>query len=244
MDIPIVSFITLIFLELILSIDNLIFISTLMLSVEKKYRLHIKIIGLSFAFAFRVLFLLLVNYLVKLNTTLFSLMSLDFSYKEMLFLTGGLFLIYKSGKQVIKIVFNLKNMIEDKMQNIECIDKKAEFNKKIFFTTICQIILIDCIFSLDSVIVAVALVPDVKLIILAVMFSMIFLLFSIDKISDLLSKYQNIRLLAMTFILVLGFVFVLNGFSIYISKSYINTALISCVIFSILDNLRIKNANK
>ena len=148
MDIPILSFITLIFLELILSIDNLIFISTLMLSVEKKYRLNIKIIGLSFAFAFRAFFLFLVNYLIKLNTTLFSFMNLNFSYKEMLFLIGGLFLIYKSGKQVIQIVLNSKNMIENKMQNIECIDKKVEFSKKIFFTTVCQIIFIDCIFHL------------------------------------------------------------------------------------------------
>jgi predicted tellurium resistance membrane protein TerC len=234
------SIIALIFLEIILSIDNLIFISTLMTSVDKRYREIVKIIGISLALIMRLSLLFVVNHLMAIDKTFFYIGSMEITYKEFLFIIGGFFLIYKASGEARKIVMN-----EHEIHNTP---KKLIANEnsalKVFINSILQIIVVDLIFSIDSVIVAIALVNDMKIIIIATLVSMATLLVSTTFLSKILTKYPSLKLLAMAFIIAIGIVFVLDGFEVHVERSYIHVALVFALIFEIFDIIRLKNLDE
>ena len=238
-EVSVSSLISLIFLEIILSIDNLIFISTLMSNVDKKYRETIKFIGIGFALAIRLGLLFVVTHIMSMNHAFFHLGSIEITYKEFLFIVGGFFLIYKAASEAQKIVMN-EIESNDKPRTIKTENSSAI---KIFIFSVAQIIFIDLIFSIDSVIVAIALVPDIKVIIMATLVSMATLLVSTNFLAKILTKYPSLKLLAMAFIIAIGIVFVLDGFGIHIERGYIHVALFFSLIFEILDIMRLKNLN-
>jgi predicted tellurium resistance membrane protein TerC len=237
--IPMTSIISLIFLEIILSIDNLVFISTLMANVDKKYRETIKVIGVSLALGLRFGLLFFVTHIMSMNGHFFNLGSMDITYKEFLFIIGGFFLIYKAASEARKIIMNEIDIPAEK----KVIETQGLSTKMIFIKSIFQIIFIDLIFSIDSVIVAVALVQDIKIIIFATLVSMATLLVSTNFLANILIKYPSLKLLAMAFIIAIGIVFVLDGFEIHIERAYIHFALFFSLIFEIFDIVRLKNIN-
>lgn len=240
-DISITSIVTLIFLEIILSIDNLIFIATISSKMKGRYKELTKIVGLSLAFGMRILLLMFMDFVFKIKATFIHLGSIEITYKEFIFIAGGLLLIYKSGLESKKIILaEDENNHHDETQIIDA--KNSEI--KNFLYAIFQITFIDLIFSVDSVIVAIALVPDIKIVIFAVSISILTLFFSVNKLADTLDKYPNIRLLAMIFIIGVGALFILHGFEIYVSKNYLNVAFFFSIIFVICDIIRSRNTEK
>jgi predicted tellurium resistance membrane protein TerC len=225
------SFISLVFLEIILSIDNLIFISILISNVHSKYSKYIKFVGLIGAFSIRILLLFLINFVLHLKNSLLSIGQFNFSYKEIIFFLGGIFLIYKSAQEVYKIISHISEI-----KSQPKINKSSEWKKFIF--AVLQVIAIDFVFSLDSILVAIVMVQDIKLIIGAVLIAMTILFVSVDKVGEIMQKHQNIKLLANLFVLALGVVFVLESFGVHVPKSYLNTGLFSCMVFAGLDAYR------
>ena len=264
MTISIVSVLTLILLEIILSIDNLIFIATVSEKMNGRFKEPIKIFGLtielfsravtvvritglSMAFLMRGIFVFSIDWILKLKTAFLTIGSYEITYKELVFILGGLLLIYKSGMEVKKII-SCKDDDDQQKSDVDSHDKNIKSNTRsdiaAFFISICQILLIDLIFSIDSVLIAIALVPDVKIIMLTVFISMVTLFFSLNKLSYVMKKYQNLKLLAMLFIIGVGLIFISSGFELYINKNYLNAAFVFSLIFAICDILRMKNKEK
>jgi predicted tellurium resistance membrane protein TerC len=287
MEISFISVITLILLEIILSIDNLIFIVTVSERMHGRFKEPIKIfgfeinlysrvvslvrgVGLSMAFLMRGVFVFSIDWIFSLKQSLFKIGKHDISYKELIFIAGGVLLIYKSGMEFKKILFcedekidniyKQKNLIDNQNtkentvnENIKekiNLDEQNKTQSKTksdviaFITAILQILLIDLIFSIDSVLIAIALVPDVKIIMLAVFISMLSLFFSLNTLSYFMKKYQNLKLLAMLFIIGVGFIFIFNGFGIKIDKAYLNASFVFSLIFAICDIIRIQKKEK
>ena len=277
MEISIISVITLILLEIILSIDNLIFVVTISERMSGRFKKPVKffgltialflravflvrVVGLSMAFFMRGVFVFSMDSIFKMKTTFFKIGSQDITYKELIFILGGLLLIYKSGMEAKRIVLcsdedRDRKIEEAKLKDSEIADKNStsdnEKNKAItrsdfiaFFIAIFQIILVDLVFSIDSVLIAIALVPDVRIIMLAVFISMVTLFFSLDALSKIMKKYQNLKLLAMLFIIGIGLLFIFKGFGLDINKNYLNASFIFSLIFTIFDIIRRKNRAK
>lgn len=231
------TILSLVFLEIILSIDNLIFISALVSGLHGRYKEIAKFIGLSVALVARIALLFGLNHLMVLDKVFYTInfIAMEVTYKEMIFIIGGIFLVYKGLGGVIAIAKNEEIGTEELQLN------KANSKLKNFLVVVFKIIMIDFIFSLDSIMVALALTPSLGIVIVATLISMVTLLISTNILSKILIKFPSLKLLAMCFIVMLGLVFVLDGFEIHIDKSYMHSALLFAVIFEIFDIIRIKN---
>lgn len=213
----ILSFITLTILEIVLGIDNLIFISLITCKLPKENRNKVRILGLSLALIIRVLMLFSLSWVITLTEPLFFLGSLGFSFKNLLLLAGGIFLVIKSGKEIYHDVTGGAHDESD--------DKKDSALKITFTGAIIQIIAIDFVFSFDSVITAVAMTNNLHIIIAAVVISMIIMLLSSESISGFLIKYPSLKIIALALIFLVGVILLADGFNIHISKTYLYFSL-------------------
>ena len=210
------SLVTLTFLEIVLGIDNLIFISLAVAKLPKRNRNSARIFGLSLALIIRVLMLLTLSWVMGLTQPLFYLGELGFSFKNFLLIFGGLFLIVKSGLEIINDIFFDHKESQD--------DKKINAAKNMF-AAVLQIILIDFVFSFDSVITAVGMTNNIPVIVTAIVISMLVMLFASEKISYILNHYPSLKIVALAFIFMIGVILLADGFHIMISKGYLYFAL-------------------
>jgi len=210
------SFLTLTFLEIILGIDNLIFIALAVNKLDKKNRQSARLFGLSLALIIRILMLMTLSWVMTLTEPLFYLGEVGFSFKNFLLISGGLFLIVKSGWEVISDVF-LKIDQENK--------QVKSSGKKNYLAAILQITLIDFVFSFDSVITAIGMTNNIPVIIAAVIISMIVMLLASEKISHFLHTYPSLKIVALAFIFMIGVILLADGFHIVISKGYLYFSL-------------------
>lgn len=211
------TFVTLTILEIILGIDNLIFISLVTSKLPKKNRRKARVFGLSLALVIRIMMLLTLSWIISLKKPLFHIGELGFSYKSLLMLGGGLFLIIKSGKEIYHDVFLGATQ--------ESPDSKNTVVKATISSAIMQIILVDFVFSFDSVITAVAMTDNLYIIVAAIVISMIVMLLSSESISAFLLKYPSLKIVALALIFLVGFILVADGFDIEISKTYLYFSL-------------------
>lgn len=212
------SLATLTFLEIILGIDNLIFISLVTYKLPKKSRNKARVFGLSLALIIRVLMLLTLSWIMTLTEPLFYLMDHGFSFKNFLLIIGGLFLVVKSSYEIINdVFFHSTNNHKDSHDQSD--------DKKNILAAILQITLIDFIFSFDSVITAVAMTNNIPIMIAAIVISMIIMLFSSEKISSFLAHYPSLKIVALAFIFMVGAILLCDGFNWHISKTYLYFAL-------------------
>jgi predicted tellurium resistance membrane protein TerC len=209
------SIITLTFIEIILGIDNLIFIAIAVAKLPAKQRKKARIFGLSLALIIRVLMLLTLSWIMTLTTPLFYIASSAFSFKSFLLIFGGLFLIIKSAYEIIG------DLIPKKHQE----DKKSVNVSKTMIAAIAQISLIDFVFSFDSVITAIAMTNNIPVIVIAICISMIAMLMASEKISYFLKEYPSLKIVALAFIFMVGVILVADGLSIKISKGYLYFSL-------------------
>lgn len=210
------SFATLTFLEIILGIDNLIFIALIVQKLPQKFRKSARVIGLSLAFVIRVLMLLTLSWVMGLNEPLVYLGEIGFSYKDFLLISGGVFLIVKSAGEIVRdIFFGIRDTKDAKEIRVG----------ETFATAVLQITLIDFIFSFDSVITAVGMTSNIPVIIAAVVISMLLMFIASGFISSFLTKYPSLKIVALAFIFMVGVILLGDGLHIHISKGYLYFSL-------------------
>ncbi len=205
---------TLTLLELVLGIDNIIFISILVSKLPRDKQEMARRIGLFMAMFLRIALLLLLSYIIGLVEPLFSVMDQAFSGRDLILLAGGLFLIWKSTAEIHQ---SLEGEDEDHATNI-----KPKVN---LIATIVQIIIIDLVFSLDSIITAVGMVDDVRIMIAAVVISLGLMMLFARAIGEFVEAHPSIKMLALSFLVVVGVVLVAEGLGHHVPKGYIYFAM-------------------
>ncbi len=226
----IVPFLTLCALELVLGIDNVIFISILSGRLPPEKRNKARTVGLSLAVGTRILLLLSLSWIIGLTAPWFTVFEQEISGRDFILLIGGLFLIAKSTHE-----------IHHKLEGDEEITQGKTTTS--FANVIFQILLLDIVFSLDSVITAVGMVESIAIMIAAVLVSTAVMIFSAKTISEFVERHPTIKMLALSFLLLIGVTLIVEGFDQHISKGYIYFAMAFSLFVEIL-NIRLRKTNK
>ncbi len=224
-----IALFTLTTLEIVLGIDNIIFISILAGRLPESQRDRARLIGLAVAMITRILLLLSINWVIGLKDPLFDIAGHDFSGRDLILLGGGLFLIYKATTEI-------HAKLEGEEHHESAGGKVASFGGVIF-----QIMLLDIVFSLDSVITAVGMADDVEVMIAAVVIAVLVMLVLSGPLSEFVQRHPTVKMLALSFLLMIGFSLVAEGWHYHIPKGYIYAAMGFSVLVEIL-NLRTKAA--
>lgn len=209
----ILSLLVLISLEIVLGIDNVIFISILSAKLPLKQQKKARRYGLILAMFLRLGLLSLISIITKLKYDLFSIFGYGITGKDLILILGGIFLIYKSA---IEIYHKMEGHDGDKIKEI----KKIGFSQVLL-----QILLMDLVFSLDSIITAVGLASALWIMYIAIIFSVVVMLFAAEAISKFINNHPAFKMLALSFLLLIGFALLCEGFGINIPKGYIYFAM-------------------
>ncbi len=201
------SLLTLLFLEIVLGIDNLIFVSVASQKLPKSEQRRARQMGLFLALFTRIALLGSLTWLSRFTTPLFTIANITISLKDILLTLGGLFLIYK-GTDEIHAEFKTEEEITISSHST-------------FFAVICQIAILDIVFSLDSVVTAIGMTQAFYIMALAITIAIFVMIFAAEKLSDFIEKNQSIKVLAISFILMVGMVLIADGFHFYIPRAYI-----------------------
>lgn len=204
---------TLTALEIVLGIDNIIFLAILVSKLPPEHRDKGRVLGLAFAMITRILLLLSLFWVMKLVAPLFTVFGNEISGRDLVLLLGGLFLIVKSIKEIKEHVMHK----EEGQNNIKISNK--------LWVVVLEIALIDIVFSLDSVITAVGIAQDITIMIIAVIVAVLVMLFASKPIADFVEKYPSIKLLALAFLVMIGVVLVCESIDLHIDKAYIYVAM-------------------
>jgi predicted tellurium resistance membrane protein TerC len=221
-----IALLTLTTLEIVLGIDNIVFISIMADRLPKAQQARGRRAGLALALVTRILLLLSLSWIIRLTQPLFNVFSLDISGRDLILLIGGLFLIAKSTFE-----------IHDKLEG-----KEGSANAKgaaTFAGVVIQIGLLDIIFSLDSVITAVGMAQEVIIMIAAVIIAVIIMMWASNPLSEFVNDHPTVKILALSFLLLIGMSLLMEGFHQHISKGYIYFAMGFSVFVEIL-NQRIR----
>jgi predicted tellurium resistance membrane protein TerC len=223
-----IAFLTLTALELVLGIDNIVFISILAGKLRPDERKKARTVGLALAMITRVLLLLSLSWIIRLTAPLFTVLSQDISGRDLILICGGLFLLGKSTYE-----------IHGKLEGEEG-HASARIGPS-FTSVIIQILLLDVVFSLDSVITAVGMVDNVSIMIAAVVVAIIFMMAFAGSISGFVERHPTVKMLALSFLLLIGVTLIVEGFDHHIPKGYIYFAMAFSVFVEML-NLRLRKS--
>jgi predicted tellurium resistance membrane protein TerC len=221
-----IAFATLFGLELVLGIDNIIFISILAGKLPASQQQKARTLGLGLAVFTRVLLLLSLSWVIGLTAPLFAVFGHEISGRDLILLLGGLFLIVKS---TLEIHHKLEGESGSQSNPVA-----HSFNAVIF-----QILLLDIVFSLDSVITAVGMVSEVSIMIAAVVASAIVMIVSAKTISDFVESHPTIKVLALSFLLMIGFTLIVEAMEMHIPKGYVYFAMAFSIFVEVL-NIRMR----
>lgn len=210
-----VALATLTALEVVLGIDNIIFIAILVGRLPAHQREKGRIFGLGLAMITRILLLLSLVWIMKLTAPLFTIFTHNVSGRDLILILGGLFLIAKSTTEI-------HHDIEGKGEEEADLKKAAG---KGFFNVLIQIAILDIVFSLDSVITAVGMVDDITIMILAVMIAVVVMMFASKSISRFIDANPTIKILALSFLILVGVTLIAEGLQLHISKGYVYFAM-------------------
>ncbi|QDC70442.1 TerC family protein [Candidatus Methylopumilus universalis] len=217
----IIAFLTLVALEIVLGIDNIIFISVLANRLPIEIRESVRRFGLLFALITRVLLLLSLSWVMGLTEALFSFYNQEISGRDLILFFGGLFLLWKASKEIyLEVEAEEKTASEINASSI-----KSKSIQKLFWGSIFQIGILDIVFSLDSVITAVGLVDEISIMVAAVLISVIFMLWAAKPIGDFVHHHPSIKVLALSFLMIVGFVLIAESLDVHIPKGYIYFAM-------------------
>jgi predicted tellurium resistance membrane protein TerC len=221
-----IALLTLTVLEIVLGIDNIVFISILAGKLPPDQRERARKLGMSLAMLLRIGLLLSIAWVLRLTTPLFSVVGQDISGRDLILLGGGLFLIAKSTHE---IHVNLEGDLDDGTTRVA-----ASFG-----AVIVQILLLDIVFSLDSVITAVGMAEDVAVMVLAVIIAVGVMLISSRSIGEFVERHPTVKMLALSFLLLIGMSLLLEGFGQHVRKGYIYFAM-GFSVFVEMINLRVR----
>jgi predicted tellurium resistance membrane protein TerC len=218
---------TLTFLEIVLGVDNIIFISILVGRLPKEQRQRGRVLGLAFAMGTRILLLLLLTWIMRLQAVLFSVRDVEISGRDLILIGGGLFLLAKATLE-----------IHDSLEGEEHQEGQAPKHSG-FLSVIIQIGLIDIVFSLDSVITAVGLVDQLAVMIIAIVIAVGVMMFAAGAIGRFVDDHPTIKMLALSFLVLIGVALIGEGVDVHIPKGYIYFAMAFSVVVEML-NLRVR----
>jgi len=218
-------------LEIVLGIDNLIFISLAIDKAPKHLRERARFFGLGLALLMRLVTLFFISLTLSMQKPIFYIASLGVSVKDLLMIVGGLFLAGKSVMELLNDIFSYKQ------------DKKKVNIKSQFSLVVLQIILIDLVFSIDSILTAVVLIDNIMIISIAFIFSMLSMLFLSNYTSKLIKSAPRLKTIAILFILFVGMYLILNGLHIYFPKSSLYSSFVFALLVEAISSLK-KRGNR
>ena len=227
-----IALLTLCVLEIVLGIDNIVFISILVDKLPEAQRPKARFFGLALAMLTRVLLLLCITWVMSLTKPLFQVLTYEISGKDLVLIIGGLFLIYKSTKE-----------IHEKLEGDPEGDVKKSVSGAAFGAVLVQIAILDIVFSLDSVITAVGMVNHISLMVIAVMIAVGFMMFFAGAVSDFVNRHPTVKMLALSFLLLIGTALIGEGLHFHIPKGYVYFAMGFSVFVEML-NLKSKKKAK
>lgn len=224
-----IALFTLTALEIVLGIDNIIFITILVGRLPQKERQLARLLGLSLAMGTRLLLLFSLVWVMKLTKPLFIMLAQPFSGRDLILILGGLFLMAKSTHEI-------HQAMEEPLEKIG----ESRHTSKKFFSIVIQIGLIDIIFSLDSVITAVGLVQNLPIMVIAIIIAVLIMMVAAKPIGNFVDKHPTIKMLALSFLILIGIALVGEGFKFHIPKGYIYFAMAYSTAVEVL-NLRLRS---
>jgi predicted tellurium resistance membrane protein TerC len=221
-----IALLTLTFLEIVLGVDNIIFISIVSNKLPVEQQAKARNLGLTLALFFRIGLLLGISYIVKFTQPLFTILEHDFSGRDLILLVGGLFLLFKSTMEI-------HHKMEGEPEEIKMSAGRT------LRSVLIQIVFLDIIFSFDSILTAVGLVDHVIIMIIAVIISLGVMMTFAGRISSFINKHPTLQILALSFLILIGFMLLLEGFHFEVPKGYIYFAVFFSLAVEIV-NLRMK----
>ena len=225
-----VALLTLTALEIVLGIDNIIFISILVAKLPKEMQQRARLIGLGAAMIMRILLLFSLSWIIGLEDPWFTIFDQEISGRDLILIGGGVFLIGKATYE-----------IHEKLEGVE--GHTSTRVAPSFVSVIIQIMLLDIVFSIDSVITAVGMADDVEVMIAAVVIAILAMMVAAKSISEFVDQHPTVKMLALSFLLLIGMSLVAESFDQHIPKGYIYFAMGFSVFVEML-NLRLRGGNK
>jgi len=207
------AFFTLTALEIVLGIDNIIMISILVGHMPKAMQPRTRIVGLALAMVTRILLLLSITWVMRLTDDLFSVLGKGFSGRDLILFCGGLFLLWKSSQEIYHGLEGEEEGAQPRGGNGQ------------FFYTIIQIAILDIVFSLDSVITAVGMVSDIPVMIAAIVTAVLVMMLCSGAISDFINRHPSLKMLALSFLILVGTVLIADAFDVHVPKGYVYFAM-------------------
>lgn len=228
-----VALVTLITLEVVLGIDNLIFISILTNKLPSEHREKARTIGISLALLMRLGLLGTIAWIVQLTNPLFELFGHGFSWKDLILIAGGLFLVWKATKEI--------------HHNVDPDDHEEDFIASSatagFTAAIGQILLLDLVFSVDSIITAVGMTPHLPIMVVAVVVAVTVMLVAATPLANFIEKNPTIVMLALAFLLMIGMTLIAEGMGFHVPKGYVYVAMAFSALVEVL-NMLARNARR
>ena len=219
------SLFTLTILEIVLGVDNIIFISIITSKLPKIQQLKGRRIGLFLALFIRIILLFFINKIVHdLVDDFFSIFDIGFSWRDLILLIGGIFLLYKSGIEIY-----------EKLEKGH--DEISAKTYKSFWNVVMQVVIIDIVFSFDSILTAVAISDHIEIMVIAVIISMVVMMVFAQKVGDFINDNPSMKILALAFLLMIGGLLTVEAFDVHVEKTYIYFALAFSILVEML-NLR------
>ena len=209
------ALITLVVMEVVLGIDNLIFISILSNKLPEANRQKVRRIGISLALIMRLILLSTIAWIVSLTQAAFTLFGNEFSWKDLILIAGGLLLVWKATKEIHNTM--------DPAPSHDILDKDVVINS--VGAAIVQIIILDLVFSIDSILTAVGMTEHLPIMVVAVLVAVAVMLLAADPLANFINKNPTVVMLALGFLLMIGMVLIADGFGVHVPKGYIYAAM-------------------
>jgi predicted tellurium resistance membrane protein TerC len=230
-----ISLVTLTLLEIVLGIDNIVFITILAGKLPAQQQPKARKLGLAAALITRLLLLASLSFIVKLTHPLFAVAGREISGRDLVLILGGLFLLYKSTTEIHEKVTHEEDMAGKPL--------KPGKAKAAFAGVIIQIMFLDIIFSLDSVITAVGMVDNLYVMMAAVVIAVILMLLAVNAISNFVNAYPTVKMLALSFLILVGVALIAEGLGVHIPKGYIYFSMFFSMAVEVL-NIRASKGRK
>jgi predicted tellurium resistance membrane protein TerC len=206
------SFLTLVILEIVLGVDNVIFISITAARLPEHQRRSARLTGLALALIMRVILLFSIAWIASLTQTVFTAFGKDFSWRDLVLFAGGLFLIYKAATEIFA--------------EVEGEHREEKSATATYAAVIAQIVLLDLVFSLDSVITAVGIADHIEVMVAAVVIAIVVMMVASEPIAGFVEAHPSTKMLALAFLVMVGMALVADGFHVHVERGFIYAAMV------------------